>query len=60
MKKIAEFLKNSWESVTDGQKGSVIDVIKILISWIKLFWNAVSSQLNAILNNNSEENIGNE
>ena len=60
MKKIAEFLKNSWESVTDGQKGSVFDVVKILISWIKLFWNAVSSQLNAILNNNSEENIGNE
>lgn len=60
MKKIAEFLKNSWESVTDGQKGSVIDVIKILISWIKLFWNAVSSQLNAILNNDSEENVGNE
>lgn len=55
MKKIKSFFSNIWESVTDGQKGSVIDVIKVIFSWIKIFWNAVSSQLNALLNKNQDD-----
>lgn len=55
MKKLKVFFSNLWESATDGQKGSVIDVIKVIISWMKIFWNAVSSQLNALMNNQSAE-----
>ena len=55
MKKIKSFFSNICESVTDGQKGSVIDVIKVIFSWIKIFWNAVSSQLNALLNKNQDD-----
>lgn len=55
MKKFRVFLSNIWESVTDGQKGSVIDIIKVIISWLKIFWNAVSSQLNALMNNKAAE-----
>lgn len=54
-KRLKSFFSNSWEAATDGQKGSVIDVIKIFISCVKLFWNAVSSQLNAIMSNNNNE-----
>lgn len=55
MKKIKSFFIDIWERVTDGQKGSVIDVIKIVISWMVIFWNAVSSQLNALFNNQNVE-----
>ena len=55
MKKFRVFLSNIWESATDGQKGSVVDIIKVIISWMKIFWNAVSSQLNALMNNQSAE-----
>lgn len=55
MKKIKSFFIDIWERVTDGQKGSVIDAIKIVISWIVIFWNAVSSQLNALFNNQNVE-----
>lgn len=55
MKKIKSFFIDIWERVTDGQKGSVIDAIKIVISWMVIFWNAVSSQLNALFNNKNVE-----
>lgn len=55
MKKIKSFFIDIWERVTDGQKGSVIDAIKIVISWMVIFWNAVSSQLNALFNNQNIE-----
>ena len=55
MKKIKSFFIDIWERVTDGQKGSVIDAIKIVISWMVIFWNAVSSQLNALFNNQNAE-----
>ncbi len=55
MKKIKSFFIDIWERVTDGQKGSVIDAIKIVISWMVIFWNAVSSQLNALFNNQNVE-----
>lgn len=55
MKKIKLFFIDIWERVTDGQKGSVIDAIKIVISWMVIFWNAVSSQLNALFNNQNVE-----
>ena len=55
MKKIKSFFIDIWERGTDGQKGSVIDAIKIVISWMVIFWNAVSSQLNALFNNQNVE-----
>lgn len=55
MKKIKSFFIDIWERVTDGQKGSVIDAVKIVISWMVIFWNAVSSQLNALFNNQNVE-----
>lgn len=55
MKKIKSFFVDIWERVTDGQKGSVIDAVKIVISWMVIFWNAVSSQLNALFNNQNVE-----
>ena len=55
MKKIKSFFIDIWERVTDGQKGSVIYAIKIVISWMVIFWNAVSSQLNALFNNQNVE-----
>lgn len=55
MKKIKSFFIDIWERVTDGQKGSVIDAIKIVISWMVIFWNAVSSQLNALFDNQNIE-----
>lgn len=55
MKKIKSFFIDIWERVTDGQRGSVIDAIKIVISWMVIFWNAVSSQLNALFNNQNVE-----
>lgn len=55
MKKIKSFFIDIWERVTDGQKGSVIDAIKIVIFWMVIFWNAVSSQLNALFNNQNVE-----
>lgn len=55
MKKIKSFFIDIWDRVTDGQKGSVIDAIKIVISWMVIFWNAVSSQLNALFNNQNVE-----
>ena len=55
MKKIKSFFIDIWERVTDGQKGSVIDAIKVVISWMVIFWNAVSSQLNALFNNQNVE-----
>lgn len=55
MKNLKNFFARIWDSVTDGQKGSVIDLIKVIISWMKIFWNAVSSQLNALMNNTSEK-----
>lgn len=55
MQKIKSFIINIWERVTDGQRGSVIDAIKIVISWMVIFWHAVSSQLNALFNNQNVE-----
>lgn len=55
MKRIIRTLKNLWEYSTDGQKGSIIDVIKVVIQWIKIFWNAVSSQLSSILERSDEK-----
>ena len=44
--KILSILQNSYEYVTDGSRGSIIDVIKVTIKIIKEFILAVKTRLN--------------
>ena len=49
MTKTIAKLKSTWEYVTDGQRGSVVDIIKTIMKIIQLIITAISTQLNSAL-----------
>lgn len=47
--KIKTKMTNFFDYATDGSKGSIVDVIKIIIGWLVILWNAFSTFLNSLI-----------
>lgn len=55
MKKLVRKFKDLFDAATDGSKGSIVDVIKVVIRMIVEFMRAVRSRLNQSLKNLTED-----
>lgn len=55
MNKIKEYTKRFIEYATDGEKGSIISVCKIIVNSFKAFINAIGEQFSMLVNRNRDE-----